>query len=370
MSTFRTYGFLKNKIELDLDLRDETFIQNDEMVGYANEGLKEAFGEILGLRENYFLSKWFVPCTTGNDLFALPPNIFANKVRGVMYQNGSIIYTMKRMREKNLFENIAYVTQYGLSDEYRYLVRNDTPGVPVMQIVPPVRSIDNVVFPPNPNPLLTMILYYIREFNRIPLVGEFYFTETIQPTAIDGTQHIITVVAGTGFQAKITTGTTAPGTAYWPYVTSPISYVTGDRVQFQPNPYVTGSALPGGLTAGTTYYVIALTPTTIALATSAANALAGIYMTFSNVGVGLFNMSVAGTAAIQTATLLDIPEYYEFVMQWMKVRCVEKEGDPRYEAMVAELQSQRKMLVDSLTEMVEDNDTEIQGDYAHYLELS
>jgi hypothetical protein len=57
-------------------------------------------------------------------------------------------------------------------------------------------------------------------------------------------------------------------------------------------------------------------------------------------------------------------------MQWMKVRCVEKDGDPRYEAMVAELQSQRKMMVDSLTEMIEDNDSEIQGDYSNYLELS
>ena len=119
MSTFRTYGFIKQKLMVDMDLQDETFIQPDEMVGYFNEGLKEAFGEILGLRENYFLSKWFVPCVAGNDLFILPPNIYANKVRGVIYQNGSIIYTMKRMREKNLFENIAYVNQYGLSDEYR-----------------------------------------------------------------------------------------------------------------------------------------------------------------------------------------------------------------------------------------------------------
>lgn len=366
MSTFRNYGFISQKVMVDLDLQDETFIQPDEMVGYANEGLKECFGEILGLRQNYFLSKWFVPCVAGNDLFILPPNIYANKVRGVIYQNGSIIYTMKQMREKNLFENIAYVNQYGLSDEYRYLVRNDIPGVPCMQLTPPSR--ETAIFPPTTSPFLPMIVYFIREHNRIPLAGEFYFTETVLPAAVSG--NTLTVTAGTGFQRTIAAGPSAPGTSYWPYVTNPIAYVTGDQVQLQPNPFVAGSALPTGLTAGVTYYVIAVTATTIQLATTLVNALAGTAITLSSAGTGLFNITVAGTVAQQSATLLDIPEFYEFVMQWMKVRCAEKEGDPRYDAMVAELQSQRKMMVDSLTEMIEDNDTEIQGDYAHYLELS
>lgn len=368
MSTFRTYGSVLQKVKMDLDLEDETFIQSDEFVGYFNEGLKEAFGEILGLHQNYFLAEWFIPSISGQDRFILPPNIFANKVRGCIYQNGSIIYTMKQMREKQIFENIAYVNQYGLSDEYRYLVRNDIPGVPAMQIVPPVRSGDTAVFPPLTNPLLPYLVYYIREHNRVPLLGEYYYIETVLPSQVSG--NTITVSAGTGFQRAVTTGQSAPGTAYWPYVTSPIAYVTGDQVQLTPNFYVAGSAIPTGLTAGTTYYVIALTPTTIQLATSLSNALNGSAITLTSTGVSLFNLSVAGTPAIQLSTLLDIPEYYEFVMQWTKVRCAEKEGDPRYEAFVAELQSQRKMMVDSLTEMIEDNDTEIQGDYAHYLELS
>jgi hypothetical protein len=221
-----------------------------------------------------------------------------------------------------------------------------------------------------------MLQYYIREANRIPLTGEFYFTELVTPDAVNG--NIITVTAGTGFQRKIVSlpglasqaGTTAPGTAYWPYVTSPIPYVTGDQVQLAPNYYVTGSTLPGGLLPNVTYYVIAVTPTTIQLASSLVNALQGVPIAITGAPVGMFNISVAGTAAIQLATLVDISEYYEFIMQWMKVRCVEKDGDPRYEAMVAELQSQRKMMVDSLTEMIEDNDSEIQGDYSNYLELS
>ena len=306
MSTFRTYGSLQTKIQYDLDLQDETFIQGDEMVGYVNEGLKECFSEILGMRQNYFLSKWFVPCVAGNDLFILPPNIFANKVRGVIYQNGSIIYTMKQMREKQLFENIAYVNQYGLSDEYRYLIRNDNPGLPNMQIVPPIRSVDTAIFPPLPNPHLTMLVYYIREHNRVPLTGEFYNTETVVPAAVSG--NTITVGAGTGAQRSIIAGTTAPGTAYWPYVMSPIPYVTGDLVQLQPNPYLgANAALPNGLNAGQTYYVISLTPTAIQLALSANNAQQGIAVTLNDSGAGLFNITVAGSSAIQQQTLPRYP---------------------------------------------------------------
>lgn len=368
MSTFRTYGYMKNKIMLDLDLQDETFIQPDEMVGYANEGLKEAFGEIIGTKQNYFLAKWFIPCVASSDLFPLPPNIFGNKIRGCLYQNGSVIYMMKQMRDKELFESVAFVNQYGLSDEYRYLIRNDTPGLPQLQLAPPSR--ETAIFPPLANPFLPMLMYYIREHNRIPLLGEYYYTELIQPAAVNTGTNVITVVAGTGAQLQVNTGMTAPGTAYWPYVTNPISYVTGDTVQVSVNPFISGSALPSGLAANTTYYVIAVSSTTIKLASSLVNALAGTPVSLTTTGTGMWNLSVGATAAIQIATILDIPEYYEFVMQWMKVRCSEKEGDPRYEAFVAELQSQRKMMVDSLTEMIEDNDNEIQGDFSHYLELS
>ena len=369
MAVIKTFGFLKNKIQMDLDLQDETFIQPDEFVGYVNEGIKEAFGEIIGLKQDqYFQAKWFVPVVAGNDLFILPPNIYANKIRAVIYQNGSIIYTMKRMREKQLFENIAYVNQYGLSDEYRYLIMNNQVGFTRMQMVPPSR--ETAVFPPTANPFLPILVYYVREMNRIPLTGEFYYTELVQPSAVNFSTGVITVTAGTGRQLAVSGGPSAPGQAFWPYLASPVPYVTGDSVQFQVNPYVTGSVLPGGITAGTTYYVIAVTSTTIKLATTQANAFAGTAITLTTAGLGMFNLTVAGNVSQQMASMVDIPEFFEFIMQWVKVRCVEKEGDPRYEAFVAELQSQRKMMVDTLTEMIEDNDTEIQGDYSHYLELS
>ena len=81
-------------------------------------------------------------------------------------------------------------------------------------------------------------------------------------------------------------------------------------------------------------------------------------------------ITVAGTLAIQQAQLIDIPEFYEFLYQWMKCRCLQKEGDPRYESAIQELQGQRKMMVDTLTEMIDDNATELEGEFGHYLEMS
>lgn len=368
MAIFRNFGFLKNKVTVDMDLQDETFVQPDEMVGYGNEGIDEAFGEILGLKQNYYKTKWFVPLVNGNDLYPLPPNIYENKIRSILYQNGSIIYEVRQIREKDHALKIAYVNEYGIPDWYRYDMRNDLPGLTALQLVPPAR--ETSIFPPNSNPILQMMMEYIREANRIPLTGEFYYTEPITPAAVNTTTDVITVVAGQGVasQLQITSGLAVPGQIYWPYVNSPIPYVTGDQVQFTVNPFVSGSVLPAPLVAGTTYYVIAVTANTIKLATSAANAAVGTKIDLTTVGTGLFNCSVAGTVALQNATVVDLPGRVssEFVMQWMKVRSCSKEGDPRYEALVAELQSKRKMMVDTLTEMIEDNDTEIQGDYSHY----
>ena len=116
--------------------------------------------------------------------------------------------------------------------------------------------------------------------------------------------------------------------------------------------------------------MIALGGGLIKLANSLANAQLGTYISLNDGGSGLWNMSVAGTSVIQNATVLDVPEFYEFLVQWIKMKCTVKEGDPRYESMVSELQSQRKQMVDTLTERIEDDDTEIQGDYSNYLELS
>ena len=90
----------------------------------------------------------------------------------------------------------------------------------------------------------------------------------------------------------------------------------------------------------------------------------------TTVGTVYFTIKVAATLAIIDATLMDIPEFATFVMQWVKCRCMEKEGDPRLAGAIDILAQQKKQMVDTLTEGIVDDDNEIQPDYTHYQEMS
>jgi hypothetical protein len=141
-------------------------------------------------------------------------------------------------------------------------------------------------------------------------------------------------------------------------------YVTGDQVKL-----TSTLTVPSGLTAGTVYYAIRLTATTIKLATSRINALAGTAIVLGSAGTGIISIAIAANQTIIDNTLIDIPQFIEFVMQWMKCRCLEKEGDPRLTGATATLEHLRKQMVDSLTQAVPDNDDTIQGDFSIYSEM-
>lgn len=65
---------------------------------------------------------------------------------------------------------------------------------------------------------------------------------------------------------------------------------------------------------------------------------------------------------------LDIPEFADFVLQYVKVRCYEKEMNPNLQFAVGALEQQRKLMVDTLTNRVPDDDDEIPPDTSHYQE--
>lgn len=353
-----TYAEMVNKVELDLDLKDETFIDPDEMRGYFNEALTEAESEIMVLNQEYFLAKYFVPFVQGNTTYNLPENLFANKIRAFIYKNNSIIYPIVQYRRKDKFQNIALTEQYGPNDDYRYLIPNEYPGQRQLEIHPKAR--ETAILAPYDQKFTPAILWFIRNCNRVPLLGEYCNPELVATTQVDIGADTIQTYAGTKTIGIPSQG--LPG-AY----PGSIAYKTGDAVQFSAGP---NGILPAPLVEGTIYYVIAQGAGLIKLATSKANALANVAIDLTTVGTVYFTIKVAATLAIINATLMDIPEFATFVMQWVKCRCMEKEGDPRLAGAIDILAQQKKQMVDTLTEGIVDDDNEIQPDYTHYQEMS
>lgn len=157
-----TYADLRTKVEKDLDLETEDFIQSDEMIGYFNEAIDECEAEIhkLGMEDEYFLKKTALPLVQGQEEYDLPTDIYANKIRHVVYKNGTKIFTIKRCR-KDKFLKYADYQLSPPTDFYEYFIINPTAGEkPKIVLLPASRETSST----------NVTIWHIRNANK--LVGD------------------------------------------------------------------------------------------------------------------------------------------------------------------------------------------------------
>lgn len=333
------------------DLNDESFITPAEMVGYFNEAIDDAEAEIMTLNQDYFLTNHYLPLVAATSVYELPKNIYANKIRGLVFNNGTLIYEIPRLRRRNVFTTISDISQFGSADEYRYFLTNAAPGQAQLELAPTSR--DNIDYAAAYYPVT---LWYIRNANRIPIVGEYCNVEVIPTSAVNTTTDVITTKAGTGTYGNLNRGTTGsyPGS---------ITYVNGDTVKFKAAP---GGTLPAPLVEGTAYYVISATATSIKLSLTSG----GAAIDLTTVGTVWFSMEVEATSAIVNASLIDIPEFIGFILQYVKCKALTKEGDPRAVEEKLDLKEKREQMIATLAESVPDDNNEVEKDFSHYQEMS
>jgi hypothetical protein len=124
--SFKTYAVIRQKVERDLDLEDEVHISSAELMGYANEGIKEAESIILSIVEDYFLDRTTITLESGTAEYDFPSDIFADKIRKLVYRNGATVYTIPRIRSSYGFEAIERMTSGANSGtSLQYLMTND-----------------------------------------------------------------------------------------------------------------------------------------------------------------------------------------------------------------------------------------------------
>jgi hypothetical protein len=222
-----TYAEIKAKVERDLDLEDESFITDEELMGYANEAVDEAEAEIQTLYEDYFLSRAPLTLVQGTESYDLPDDIYAHKIRKMVYRNGDRVRVFERIKDWRKFEKYAW----DLTDA------TDPDG------------------------------YY------------YWFLDNTTPTA--------------------------------------------PKIILAPTPKESGAF------------------------------------------VTIWHLRNATRFEADTDSC-DIPEFVTFVMQFMKVRCYEKEGHPNLPLAVAALENQRRLMRETLTAMTPDNENEIEPDLSHY----
>lgn len=366
-----TYLEASNKVLIDLKLQDETFITPVELVGYFNEAVEAAQSEIntLTMAPDYFLSSSWVNVQQGQDIFPLPGNIYADKVRNLIYQNGAIIYAIPKMRKRYEFENIAYIQQYGASDDYQYELVNHAAGQIRINMFPASRE-TAVLPPPLPYPesadpiagIFTPVrIWYTRTSQRLPIPtydnvqGEKLPRESLVPASIDIALDTISTVCGSYRNDGVTE-----------YVPGGVYYVTGDILYL-----ASTGVLPAPLVRGTPYYVIATgVPGVIQLATTLANALANVPIDLTTQGTGYHQVSVVTTQNILNNLYIDIPQFAMFVNQWVKCRCLSAEPDPRLADESIVLKELQEKMVSTLATMIADMEDQVEMDFSTYQEMS
>jgi len=72
---------------------------------------------------------------------------------------------------------------------------------------------------------------------------------------------------------------------------------------------------------------------------------------------------------IDDTSVCDIPEFVDFILQYMKFRCYEKESHPNLPIAMAALKFKRKNMNDTLANMVPDGEQELEQDTEFYRDM-
>jgi hypothetical protein len=136
MSTYFTWAQIKAKVQADLGIEDEVFVTEAELMSYCNEAIDEAEAEIHGLYEDYFLNKSTLTLVQGTSDYVLPTDIYAHKIRRIIYQHGANIYAVERLKDWKKFEEKALTDYYPSTAYYAYIILNSAAGAPKISLVP------------------------------------------------------------------------------------------------------------------------------------------------------------------------------------------------------------------------------------------
>lgn len=201
MAKYWTLSEIRQKVEQDLDLESEVFVQPTEMNNYINQAIDEAEAEIHAIYEDYFLTWYFPELVADKKEYDLPEDIYAHKIRKIIFSDDqSKTYEIARIPESEKFSDIALTERFRSTEFYRYLITNQTPGQPKIYTVPAIRENDTG---PSIDGQSKMRIWYIRNANRLEVDSD----------VCDIPEFVHFVIGYTKLRCLEKEG--HPGTMYW-----------------------------------------------------------------------------------------------------------------------------------------------------------
>lgn len=130
------------KVEEDLDIQDEEIVLPAEMTGYLQAAVRDATALIQTIEEDYFLTFAWLALVTGTQLYTLPADIYASKIRGINYRLGTRQFPIRRIRNLKKFLEILDSESDTTTDPvYRYFIVNRSAAAGVeIELLPASRE--------------------------------------------------------------------------------------------------------------------------------------------------------------------------------------------------------------------------------------
>ena len=116
----KTLSELRTLVLEPVDMQEEDFVSDAEVNRYINQGIKQAEAEIHSIYQDYFLDWTTVDLVSGTSEYDLPSDIYATKVRKLLWDSTEKQYEIKRIRDLTDILDIENEDSY-----YSYLIRNN-----------------------------------------------------------------------------------------------------------------------------------------------------------------------------------------------------------------------------------------------------
>ena len=97
MKTFREMiEDVRRDMNLDFNITNP-YISEADVKRFINEGQEEVARRLQKIKEDYFVTVFDVPFETGINEYALPPDIYAHKIRKVAFIENEVFTTIKKL---------------------------------------------------------------------------------------------------------------------------------------------------------------------------------------------------------------------------------------------------------------------------------
>lgn len=173
-----TLSQIKQRVRDLVDTESADFVDDAEILRYINEGIKKCEAWIHKLNEDYYKKDGAIAITSGSAECSLPSDIYAQKIRRLMFNNGTNKqYEVRRIRD----EEVPFVVS--TDTYYRYRLVFNSSDEKVLKLYPT----------PTESDATSLVMTYIKDAKQLSADTDVTDIPEFSQVVVDFTRYRVLV---------------------------------------------------------------------------------------------------------------------------------------------------------------------------------